>query len=288
MTQAPDRPTGAPPTAGPSADAAPVAVAPPRRRRRPGRRTLAVAGVAVAAGLLFGTSATLFRQADDRQAQNLGELVRAETARLEEATERVDALRSEVQALVEEGSGEAPRAVDADVAEAVAAGRMPVTGPGLTVRLWDAPTANAPVDSRPDDLLVHQQDVEAVVNALWAGGAEAMTIQDQRVTMDTAVRCVGNVLLLRGVTYSPPYVISAIGDPEALQASLLDSPAVDIYLQYVDAVGLGWSVTTEATLEMPAAEGPSTLQHAVVPDNELAEAGLAAPPSLTSIGVGRP
>jgi uncharacterized protein YlxW (UPF0749 family) len=240
---------------------------PPRRswHRRPAvRRTLAVAGVALAAGLLFGTSATVLHRGEDRQAEDLHDLVAAESARLEQVTTDVDELRLEVADLVERASGVPPTPPSENLGEAMGAGRVAVEGPGVVVRMWDAPAANAPADARPDDLLVHQQDVESVVNALWAGGAEAMTIQGQRVTSDTAVRCVGNVLLLRGVTYSPPYEIAAIGSPEDLMASLHRAPGVDIYLQYVDAVGLGWSATEEAKIQMPATEGPSTLNYVKV------------------------
>jgi uncharacterized protein YlxW (UPF0749 family) len=225
------------------------------------RRAAAVAGVALAAGLLFGTSARVLEGGAGRQSDDLRGLVADESARLEEVTAVVDALRVEVAQLVDRSTGTPPAAPDDDLAEAIGAGRVAVEGPGVVVRLWDAPTANAPADARPDDLLVHQQDVESVVNALWAGGAEAMTIQGQRVTSDTAVRCVGNVLLLGGVTYSPPYEIAAIGAPEALMASLYASPGVDVYLQYVDAVGLGWSAEERARIEMPATEGPSALRY---------------------------
>lgn len=55
----------------------------------------------------------------------------------------------------------------------------------------------------PDDLVVHQQDIQAVLNALWSAGAEAVQMQDQRISATSAPRCVGNTLLLDGRTYSP-------------------------------------------------------------------------------------
>ena len=85
--------------------------------------------------------------------------------------------------------------------------------------LADAPRSAdrvLPEDASPDDLVVHQQDVQAVVNALWPGGAEAMQIMDQRVITTSAVRCVGNTLILQGRVYSPPFQITAIGDPQRL------------------------------------------------------------------------
>src|SRR6185369_1411557 len=108
-------------------------------------------------------------------------------------------------------------------------GLTPLRGPGLTVRMDDSSllTNGADLtDASLDQYVIHQQDVEAVVNALWAGGAEAMTIMDQRVISTSAVRCVGNTLLLQGRRYSPAFVIRAIGDPARLRGALDASPGV--------------------------------------------------------------
>ncbi len=141
----------------------------------------------------------------------------------------------------------------------------PVTGPGLTVALDDAPRladgASYPGDPSPDDLVVHQQDVQAVVNALWAGGAEAMQIMDDRVISTTAVRCVGNTLLLHGAVYSPPFTITAIGDEQRLRAALDSAPGVEVFRRYSEAYGLGYSVTTLRNVDIPAYDGPITLPH---------------------------
>ena len=75
-----------------------------------------------------------------------------------------------------------------------------------------------------------------------------MTIQGQRVNTSTVVRCVGNVLLLDGKQYAPPYTISAIGDPDRLGAALDSSKAIQIYKEYVKADGLGFDVKKETKL----------------------------------------
>jgi uncharacterized protein YlxW (UPF0749 family) len=119
----------------------------------------------------------------------------------------------------------------------------PVHGPGLVVRLDDAQRdANGrfPRDASPDDLVVHQQDIDAVFNAMWSAGAEAIQMQDQRIIASSIVRCVGNTLLLNGRTYSPPYTITAIGNPAAMQAALAAAPLVTLYKQYVVRFGLGY------------------------------------------------
>jgi uncharacterized protein YlxW (UPF0749 family) len=124
------------------------------------------------------------------------------------------------------------------------AGLEPVHGPGLTVTLDDAQRdANGrfPRDASPDDLVVHQQDIQAVLNALWSAGAEAIQMQDQRIIATSVPRCVGNTLLLNGRTYSPPYRVAAIGDATAMQAALAAAPLVILYKQYVVRFGLGYT-----------------------------------------------
>jgi uncharacterized protein YlxW (UPF0749 family) len=148
-------------------------------------------------------------------------------------------------------------------------GLSPVRGPAVAVVLSDAPreTRGLPLapgvpEPEPDDLVVHQQDVQAVVNALWSGGAEAMTIMGRRVTSLTAVRCVGNTLLLQGDVYSPPFEIVAIGDTGGLVAALEADPGVDLFRQYARAYRLGYRVDVADDVTLPGYDGPIELRHA--------------------------
>ncbi|MCW2861927.1 MAG: hypothetical protein JWP48_3635 [Actinoallomurus sp.] len=151
---------------------------------------------------------------------------------------------------------------DADRLAALS-GFTPVSGRAVRVSLDDAPHGRrVPGDPSPDDLVVHQQDVQAVVNALWAGGATAMQIMDQRLISTSAVRCVGNTLILQGVVYSPPFRITATGVPERLRAALGASPEIQIYRQYVDEYGLGYTVKTLQKTTLPAYTGNTTPQYA--------------------------
>lgn len=141
-----------------------------------------------------------------------------------------------------------------------------MTGPAVTVTLRDAPRPRGgqtlPGNPSPDDLVVHQQDVQGVVNALWAGGAEAMTIMGERVISTSAVRCVGNTLLLHGAVYSPPFTVTAVGDVDRMRAALDRDPLVAVYRQYVDAYGLGYEVNTSGSRRLPGYDGPVELGHA--------------------------
>jgi uncharacterized protein YlxW (UPF0749 family) len=107
-------------------------------------------------------------------------------------------------------------------------------------------------DASPDDLVVHQVDVQSVLNALWAGGASAMAMQDQRLVASSAPRCIGNTLLLGGRTYSPPYVMTALGDPDRLRAALDNEPGVRLYEQYALRYGLRYEVAAYQNLSVPA------------------------------------
>jgi len=101
-----------------------------------------------------------------------------------------------------------------------------------------------------------------VANALWQGGAEAMTIQGVRIISTTGIKCVGNTVILNGVPYSPPYRIAAIGDPEQLQAALDANPYVQAYVDAVDIWQLVWEVEEPDVIEAPAYAAPVELQYA--------------------------
>ena len=144
-------------------------------------------------------------------------------------------------------------------------GLDPMRGPGLVITLNDA-QRNAqgqyPHDATPDDLVVHQQDVQAVLNALWLGGAEAVQMQDQRILATSAPRCVGNTLLLNGRTYSPPYVITVIGNVEGMRAALAAAPLVTLYKQYVVRFGLGYTEEPRVSVDVVGHRMPLKLRYA--------------------------
>jgi uncharacterized protein YlxW (UPF0749 family) len=136
----------------------------------------------------------------------------------------------------------------------VYAGTRAVTGPGLLVEMRDSTLRKSP-SGDPNDLVIHEQDIQAVVNALWSGGAEAISINGERLTSDSAVRCVGNTLLLHGSVYAPPYRISAIGDPSRLERALAEESGVERFRIFVDSFRLGFDISREGTLAVPAFRG---------------------------------
>jgi len=223
---------------------------------------------ALLAGLLFATSAATAKGTDLRAGRRsqVTELIssqRADLVKQERAAARLRREVTDLQAVAAVGNSTVAGVRAQGDALAGATGLTAVSGPGLTVSLDDAPRRDGvdPASKDPDDLVVHQQDVQAVVNALWAGGAEAMTLMGQRVISTSAVRCVGNTLVLHGQVYSPPFVVRAIGDRSALRAALDAEPGVQFFKTFVDQYGLGYSVRGSDHLELPAYDGSLDLPH---------------------------
>lgn len=221
--------------------------------------------VFVAAGALFVTSMVTSQGTDLRAGRydDLNGLANSQADDLEALRERAGELDREVRRLTQglgrTGDQVAQRRVE--VLEGPA-GLEPVRGAGVTISLDDAPDdVLAAAGSDVSDLIVHQQDLQAVANALWAGGAEAMTIAGQRVVATTGIKCVGNTVVLHGVPHSPPYLISAVGPTGAMQAAVNASPYIDLYLESADK-GLGWDVREQTSLSLPGYEGPTELEYA--------------------------
>ncbi len=241
------------------------------RRRPDAWRTAGVLAAALA-GLLFAASANTARGYDLRSTagrSRLTDLINGQQRSVDSLDQQAARLRDEVEARTAEaaeGNSTVKALDDANDRLGLPLGLREVHGPGITVTLDDAPRLGPgeqrPGNPTPDDLVVHEQDVHAVINALWAGGADAVTVMGERIVGTSAVRCVGNTLLLHGNVYSPPFVISAIGDRADLDRALDDSRGVQLFRSYVAAFQLGFTVEGHDDLRMPAYDGALQFQHA--------------------------
>ncbi|MGW1234141.1 DUF881 domain-containing protein [Streptomyces californicus] len=241
----------------------------------PGRRTSAwavrglTAAVFALAGLIFVTSANTAKGTNlrsDSSLLKLSDLIRERSEKNGELNDAAAAVRTDIDALAQRDDG-STEAEDAKLkALEKAAGTTEITGDSVSVTLNDAPpdaTANPGYpEPQPNDLVIHQQDLQAVVNALWQGGARGVQVMDQRLISTSAVRCVGNTLILQGRVYSPPYKVTAVGDPGKLKRALDDSSAIQNYLLYVKAYGLGWKVDENDAVTLPGYSGTVDLHHA--------------------------
>jgi uncharacterized protein YlxW (UPF0749 family) len=235
-------------------------------RRSPWR--FGVPLVCLLAGLLLAATHGVSGGAEIRRsdAPRLVDLVRE----AQSSVSRLNAERDELANRLDSVHGRSPDAALAAMLKRSAelageAGMDPVHGPGLAVTLQDAQRdANGrfPRDASPDDLVVHQQDIQAVLNALWSAGAEAIQMQDQRIIATSVPRCVGNTLLLNGRTYSPPYTITAIGNAAAMQSALAAAPLVTLYKQYVIRFGLGYREEVKPDVQIVGYSEPVRMHYA--------------------------
>lgn len=239
----------------------------PRRRRRLWRHgpwRIAVPVTTALAGALFVTSA-ISSEGDDLRSEgtDLPTLLEQRRDKVASQQQVVDDLSSQVESLTEGvDSSEASTARREVRAMRGAAGFTEISGAGLRVSLEDAPRDVDEPGLDPNLLVVHQQDIQAFVNALWEGGASAVTLQGQRLISTTGIKCVGNSVILNGVPYSPPYVIEAVGDLGDLYGGLNRSGAVETYRDYADRYQLGLSIIAKSEIVAPAYSGTVDLQFA--------------------------
>jgi uncharacterized protein YlxW (UPF0749 family) len=195
--------------------------------------------------------------------------VQYDANRVDALKQRVADLHRQVTALSGSVDNRQVRKLDRQAARLRGpAGLTAVSGPGVTVTLSDAPQATGQdtpdTVQNPNLLLVHQQDIQAVVNAMWKGGAQAVTIQGQRVVTTTGIRCIGNSVQLQGVPYSQPYKIQAVGDVTSLVTAIADDPYLQVYR--ADAadpeINVGWDEQVEDRVTAPAYDGLTDLQYA--------------------------
>ncbi|MEU5434080.1 DUF881 domain-containing protein [Streptomyces sp. NPDC020719] len=247
----------------------------PGQAAGPGRRTwarpvrLLSAAVFALAGLIFVTSFNTAKGTNirtDASLLKLSDLIQQRSRKNAELDQSTATVRDDVDALARRDNG-STKAQDQQLAALKdAAGTEKVAGKALTVTLNDAPpnatAAPGYPAPQPNDLVIHQQDLQAVVNALWQGGARGIQVMDQRLISTSAVRCVGNTLILQGRVYSPPYKVTAVGDTGKLRQALTASPAIQNYQLYVKAYGLGWKVDEHKAMTLPGYSGTVDLHYA--------------------------
>lgn len=174
----------------------------------------------------------------------LVDLIEAEDARIRRLRGEVAVLQTQLtEAEAISVTGELRRLRARVETLSIQGGSAGLEGTGVVATLDDSSARRSPTGD-PNDLVVHERDIQAVVNALWAGQAEAVAVNGERLTAGSAIRCAGNTLLLHGALHSPPYRIAAIGPPDTLAASLTDGPGMGRLLDAVRSFGLGFEVET--------------------------------------------
>ena len=209
-------------------DYAVVAAREPDRRHSTSSR-IAFGVIALVIGALFAVAAlqtTLSRPAAEKERDQL-------VARIKTAQANRDKLRSQADTLAAENARLRSTGLGSD-AEAkrlrtrlsdleTTTGAAAVTGPGLKIVVDDGAAQSQGGGTGSNQIL--DVDLQVLVNGLWAAGAEAIQINGQRITALTAIREAGQAITVNYRSLSPPYEVDAIGDPNTLQARLLETSA---------------------------------------------------------------
>ncbi|SEC88787.1 Uncharacterized conserved protein YlxW, UPF0749 family [Rhodococcus pyridinivorans] len=212
-----------------------------------------VIGIAYAhnADVQAGTDSTRVEILDSLRAGD--ERITALTAQRDELGAAVDERRTALFSDGGDGATILDRLRDAEAAAAA----TPVRGPGITVTLTE-PTARpnlsdaARIEDRPTALVL-DRDLQSVVNALWAAGAEAVEVGGVRVGPGVTIRQAGGAMLVDNRPVFSPYTVSAVGSPSRLQTTFVVS---DAYLRIAgiqQLYGVGFTLAEEDDLEFPAA-----------------------------------
>jgi uncharacterized protein YlxW (UPF0749 family) len=247
--------------AGRPAGSAEAARAPRRRGRLLVAATMLVAGGLLA--ITWDQAATGARGREQVRGALVEDITRESeisdrlAAQLEDLSARVTRTRDQLLA----ASAVGQRALDRLRRAQEDAGAVPVTGPSLLVTL-----ANAKADADADPVggrtqqdprgMVRDGDLQLVVNALWAAGAEAISINGQRLGPSSAIRFAGEAVLVDFRPVTNPYEISAVGDPSTLSTGFLASAEVNALAVISESFGLRFEFAQEDELSLPAASTP--------------------------------
>lgn len=217
---------------------------------RPGVAALVVMGLF---GLLATTAAVQTARnagADSTGRESLVTQVQARSAQVDARRQRIADLRAEVESLRSlflETTGEG-RALSAQLDRlGAASGAVAVRGPGVKVVVDDAPGASSAYGR------VLDKDLQKLTNALWASGAEAISINGQRLSNTSAIRFAGSAVTVNYVSLSRPYTVLAIGDPDSMPARFVDTKHGRDWLDLHAVNGLEFEMTSEESLSLPPA-----------------------------------
>lgn len=235
-----------------------------------------LAATLTVAGLLFGIAyQTTSRSApgSERARQELVDDIRDQQEVSASLQTTVDDLRAEVaeqrdQLLASSDEGTQTLQALADLESAAA--QTAVTGPGVTVTVGDADTgADDPLGSGgvsfTDDGRIMDRDLQDIVNALWAAGAEAISVDDERLAAGTPIRAAGGAILVDFRPVSSPYTIHAIGDPDRLLPRFADTDTARRFTTYRQLYGITFEAESADSLTLDAAGGAELYYAEAVP-----------------------
>ncbi|MCI3929253.1 DUF881 domain-containing protein [Streptomyces sp. AN091965] len=224
------------------------------------RAKLGLAAGLVLAALVVTVGAAQARIAAPVLAKERAELidrVESATADADDLEDEVDNLRNDVSArqraaLRKHGGGRAELV-------SLLSGATPVRGPGVRLVVNDKKQADqgggGPRDSAgfSDTGRVRDRDMQRVVNGLWQSGAEAIAINDQRLTALSAIRAAGDAILVDNKPLVPPYTVLAVGQGQQLSTRFQNSPDGQYLHALQENFGIRTNISVADDLRLPAA-----------------------------------
>lgn len=246
------------------------------------RAKLGLAAGLVLAALVVTVGAAQARVAAPVVAKEREELIDRidrETDAADKLEDSVDELRDEVSARQREALRDSGGSGQVDLV-GILSGATAVHGPGVKLVVNDAKEATTGGDGDPretsgfsDTGRVRDRDMQRVVNGLWESGAEAISINGQRLTALSAIRAAGDAILVDNRPLVPPYTVLAVGDGQRLSTKFQNS-ADGLYLHALqENYGIRTSISTEDDLRLPAA--PSVIVRTAQPNIEKSEKGTS-------------
>lgn len=181
----------------------------------------------------------------------------------DELKSRILDLRSQIQGIETEDAGSEDLVKtlnDELLAARIAAGLIPLTGPGIVIQLEDSRDP-VPADGSEGDYLVGSRDIRAVVEALWTSGAEAIAVNGERITPTTAIIDVGSSVLVNSAYLAPPYQITALGPDDLYDQLGAASAFVDFVRARGEGFGIRVSLAEPGAVDVPAFVGTVTLRY---------------------------
>jgi uncharacterized protein YlxW (UPF0749 family) len=171
-------------------------------------------------------------------------------------------LGGQIQTLEAQGQGTTAivRELNESLEEArIAAGLIPLSGPGLVLQLADSAQAD-PDDPTQSEYLVTARDIRTVIAELWLAGAEAIAVNTERVTISTGVLDIGHSILVNSAYLAPPYQVSAIGPPDMLGQLGLSQGWRDFIQTRQGTFGLEISFAEPEVVDIPQFAGGLNLR----------------------------
>jgi len=176
-----------------------------------------------------------------------------------------------------QGSSDTARALNDELQAArVAAGLVALQGSGLVLQLEDS-LQPVPAGGSAADYLVSGRDIRTLVEELWLAGAQALAVNDERITPATAIIDIGGSILVNSAYLAPPYQVKALGPPDLYDRLSGSAGFRDFVVARTRAFGIRLSFAEPSDLVIPAYAGNVTLRYGRAPATPSPAAGTPSP-----------